>query len=186
VVLRAGRHILITSGSDRETIRVSRFEVGKPDQQQQVSPQINDVVRAVAELGGDYPDIVGMLMQANRQNLLPGTLEIDSIPQAGRVYYRPQGTLQSDPGQSTRIGHARTMPNLFDSVKPAVQSDRSPSTTSVETEPLGTATAIDTRQSVENQTQDADPLPQAKRTSFVDRITGLWTRKPHPDDAGTR
>ncbi|MEO1997352.1 MAG: flagellar basal body P-ring protein FlgI [Planctomycetaceae bacterium] len=186
VVLRAGRHILITSGSDRETIRVSRFEVGKPDQQQQVSPQINDVVRAVAELGGDYPDIVDMLLQANRQSLLPGTLEIDSIPQAGRIYYRPQGASQSDPGQSARIGHARTMPNLFDSVDSAVQPAQTSSATSVETEPLGTATAIDTRQSVEAQTPDADPLSQAKRTSFVDRITGLWTRKPNPDDAGTR
>ena len=186
VVLRAGRHILITSGADHDTIRVSRFEVGKPDQQKQVSPQINEVVLAVAELGGTYPDVVDMMMQADRQNLLPGTLEIDAIPQAGRIYYRPQQGLQAASGQSTRIGHTRTMPNLFDSIKPTNQAEPSSTARSGSSESLGTATAIDTRQTVENQDSDSDPASQTKRTRFVDRISRLWNRKPNPEEAGTR
>ena len=182
VVLRAGRHIMITSGADSATIRVSRFELGKADQQKQISPRIDDVIRAVAELGGTYPDVVDMLIQADRQNLLPGTLEIDAIPQAGRIYYRPDGAAR----QSTRIGRSQTMPNLFDAIKPPDQrAETFPAETSA-SNTLGTATAIDTRQSADRQPPNTGSSTTGKPDSFVKRFTRLLTREPKRDASGTR
>ena len=114
IALRAGEHILITAPSGSETITVSRFEFGRPDQRKQVSRNIGEVIRAVTELGASYPDVAQMLVQADHQKNLPGGLEIDALPKAGRVYFRPDPKDPNKPGRKARLGNSGLVPNLFD------------------------------------------------------------------------
>lgn len=114
LALRAGEHILITAPSGSETITVSRFEVGKPDQIQQVSRNIAEVVRAVTDMDVSYPDVAQMLVQADEQGNLPGALKIDALPKAGRVYYRPDPKNPDQRGSRSRVGNSGLVPNLFD------------------------------------------------------------------------
>ena len=54
-----------------DQISISRFNVGMPDQKRIVSTQVGDVIRAVVELGGTYPDVVQMLQRAKATKSLP-------------------------------------------------------------------------------------------------------------------
>jgi hypothetical protein len=114
IAIKAGEHILITAPSGSETITVSRYELGKSHQRQQVSRRIADVVKAVSEMGASYPDVAQMLVQADNQQNLPGALEIDALPKAGRAYFRPDPNNPEKPGKSTRMGNSGLVPNLFD------------------------------------------------------------------------
>ena len=87
LILEAGKNIRIKSdGKDRITI--SRFAVGEPDQKRTVSTRVDDVIRAIAELGGNYPDVVQVLQQAKTKGVLPSRFEVDALPEAGRRYER--------------------------------------------------------------------------------------------------
>lgn len=160
MVLRAGPHILITSAPGSTGVTISRYEVGKPDEQREVSQRVSDVIRTVAELGGTYPEIVSMLIQADTQHNLPGQLGIDSIPQAGRLYLRPQS--EDAPGsQKARIGREQNMPNLFDSLQAPVDEDDSMPAL-VDPEP-GAASAVDlTDRTTEGRELPEDPGNESK------------------------
>lgn len=115
LALTAGRYIHINAPAASETITVSRFEVGQPDRERIVSPRLADVIRAVGELGGSYPDVVQMLVQGKQQANLEGRLEIDALPQAGRVYYRKPADAKAKP-EETRVGQPERAPNIFPTV----------------------------------------------------------------------
>jgi len=90
VALRAGKIMVTTPAAQRggtgDTIAVAKYEAGKPDQRLIVPGRIESVIRAVVQLGGTYPDIVQMLGEASAAGALPGRLEVDALPEAGRVY----------------------------------------------------------------------------------------------------
>ena len=88
IAVRAGHRILVTAGPGSQSITVSRYEVGKPDQRKTVSTQVADVIRTAVEFGASYPYIAQMLIQAHKQRNLVSRLEIDALPRAGRVYHR--------------------------------------------------------------------------------------------------
>lgn len=85
--LEAGNQIMIVADSP-DRVAVSRFAVGKQDQRRIVSARVDDIVRAIVDLGGTYPDVVQALQEAEAQGALPGRLAIDALPQAGRQYER--------------------------------------------------------------------------------------------------
>jgi flagellar basal body P-ring protein FlgI len=87
MVLEAGQHILVNGLSGGE-VTVSRFEVGKPDQKRFVGAGVDEVIRAIVELGGTYPDVVQALQQAEDNGALEARLEVDALPESGRVYHR--------------------------------------------------------------------------------------------------
>jgi hypothetical protein len=111
LALRAGNDILITAAEGADQVTVARYEVGKPDRRKRVSARVADVIRAVAELDATYPDIAQMLAQADKQHNVPGTIELDAVPQSGRVYYRPSESLGER--RRTRIGNPNQAPNIF-------------------------------------------------------------------------
>jgi hypothetical protein len=86
-IIEAGNRIMLTS-NDQGEIVLSKFTVNEPDQQRTVSTQIDDVIRAIAELGGTYPDVVQALYEAKMAGALESRLEIDALPEAGRKYDR--------------------------------------------------------------------------------------------------
>jgi len=87
VALEAGNHILVT-GSKPGQITVSKFSVNDPDQKRVVSDRVDEVIRAIAELGGTYPDVVQALQQAKAAGALASRLLVDALPEPGRTYDR--------------------------------------------------------------------------------------------------
>jgi hypothetical protein len=99
------------AGSDKVT--VSKFAVGEPDQKRIVSTKIDDVVRAIVELGGSYPDVVQALQQAKICQALPGRFEVDAIPDANREYTRKEvEVVEGDPSGGEAIGEAATLERI--------------------------------------------------------------------------
>jgi len=104
LTLEAGKEIIIT-GSQPDQITVSRFSVGKTDEQRVVTSKLDDVIRALVELGGTYPDVVQALQEAKRLKVLPCRLEVDALPEADRLYVAAES--------ETQIEVQRPVPNLF-------------------------------------------------------------------------
>jgi flagellar basal body P-ring protein FlgI len=87
LAVNAGNSIMITSqGGDQ--ITVSKFSTNDCDQKRTVSTRIDDVIRAVVELGGTYPDVVQALQEAKDTGALASRFEVDALPEAGRSYDR--------------------------------------------------------------------------------------------------
>ena len=86
-MIEAGNRIMLT-GNDKGEIVLSKFTVNEPDQQRTVSNSVDDVVHAISELGGTYPDVVQALYEAKKAGALESRLEIDALPEAGRTYDR--------------------------------------------------------------------------------------------------
>jgi hypothetical protein len=87
LVVEAGHHIMV-NGHDGDQVTVSKFAVGEADQKRTVTAKVDDVVRAIVELGGTYPDVVQALQQAKDSHALASRLEVDALPEAGREYRR--------------------------------------------------------------------------------------------------
>ncbi len=77
--------------SDENDVVVKRYEASDGvDEQRRVSYKVDDVIRAIVELGGAYPDVVSFLTQAKSKKLLYSTadggvstecpLAIDALP----------------------------------------------------------------------------------------------------------
>jgi hypothetical protein len=107
-LLEAGNHIRL-NGPPGGPILISLAAPDAPSQSRQVSPRLEEVIRAVVELGGSYPDVVQMLQQAASCGALEGCrLEIDAVPQPGRTYTRKD---KSDNDSSSAA--KGTLPELF-------------------------------------------------------------------------
>jgi hypothetical protein len=119
LAIEAGNRIMVNSTRPGEPgeIAVSRFAVGEPEQKRWVSSRVDDVVRAIVELGGTYPDVVQALQEARQCGALLGRLEIDALPQAGRMYTRLAGKDRSgdDDGAEPRRRAVSPRPDLFGS-----------------------------------------------------------------------
>jgi len=85
LAINAGNQIMITSNHEGE-VSVSKFASHEADQKRIVSTRIDDVIRAVVELGGTYPDVVQAMQEAKAAGCLEGRFEIDALPEAGRSY----------------------------------------------------------------------------------------------------
>lgn len=94
LILEAGRNIMLNGKDDRVTI--SRFVANEPDQKRVVSTSVNEVIRALVELGATYPDIVQVLQQAKSKNALSSRLAIDAVPSGGRKFDRSASMAQGD------------------------------------------------------------------------------------------
>lgn len=87
LVLDAGPDILV-NGLHGEEVTVSRFRAGESTIKRTVTTSVDEVVRAIVEVGGDYPDVVQALQQAKRDGALKSRFAVDAIPRAGRSYER--------------------------------------------------------------------------------------------------
>ena len=112
-VLEAGRKIIVTARDVvAEEVVVARVASEQPDQKRTVSTRIDDVIRAIVELGGTYPDVVQVLQEAKAKNALPGRFEIDAIPQGGRTFYRDESP-EGSQLQTPEVVVANPIPELF-------------------------------------------------------------------------
>jgi hypothetical protein len=103
--LEAGSRIVVRPNRENpDELVVSRFAVGEPDQQRIVPNQLDAMIRAIAELGGCYPDVVQALVQAKAQGALESRFEVDALPEPGRSYEpedRPQVSQHGEESDSS-------------------------------------------------------------------------------------
>jgi flagellar basal body P-ring protein FlgI len=112
LMLRAGQKIMVIGDAGGSKVRVVRITASEGRQVRETSTTVAEVIRACAELNAGYPDIVQMLVQAERNSNLPGKVGIDEMPRAGRVLVR---NLPENRGSSeTTVGSENQMPNLFE------------------------------------------------------------------------
>jgi len=95
MVLDAGPRILV-NGLNGGQLTISRFSPKEPTQQRVVSAHVDEVIRAVVDLGGDYPDVVQMLRQAKDCGALPSRYRENALPEVGRSIDREEGTKGED------------------------------------------------------------------------------------------
>jgi flagellar basal body P-ring protein FlgI len=117
VALTAGRHITIRAASGSDTVTISRIRVDSGDEIKTCSTRIADIVRIAGSLGATYPDVAQMLVQAERQGNIPGRLDLDALPQAGRIYHRTPEDIAligpSSTSKKTTVGNINLVPNIF-------------------------------------------------------------------------
>ncbi len=123
LAVNAGNTIMVNSAGGNE-ISVSKYSVQEGDQKRIVSTNVDDVIRAIIDLGGTYPDIVQALQEAKTSGSLASRFEVDALPEAGRSYDR---IAEEESGNETeksvpdtensdekgKAKPARPMPDLF-------------------------------------------------------------------------
>lgn len=86
MVLDAGKDILV-NGMTSDQVTISRFLPNESTPQKRVvNSRVDEVVRAIVDLGGTYPDVVQALQQAKRDGALTVRLGVDELPEVGRDY----------------------------------------------------------------------------------------------------
>jgi len=76
----AGHRIVVST--EDGTARISCFTPGEEDQLIECPARVVDVIQAIAEVGGNYPDAVQFLQQAYSMRALESRLVFDAIPNA--------------------------------------------------------------------------------------------------------
>jgi flagellar basal body P-ring protein FlgI len=94
VKLQAGKSIDIVG--DGAEISVSRYLPDRPVERRQVANDVDALVRAVVELGGDYGAVVQMFTEAKAKKALTSRLEIDALPRSDRAYDRDSNAADND------------------------------------------------------------------------------------------
>ena len=114
LVLEAGKSIMVRTLDD-DRVTVSCFAVGEPDQKRVVSNKVDDVIRAIVDLGGQYPDVVQALQQAKASGALACRLEMDAVPRAGRLYNRKGDIVTEEESEGAESVASNPLPELFSS-----------------------------------------------------------------------
>ncbi|MDR2762745.1 MAG: flagellar basal body P-ring protein FlgI [Planctomycetaceae bacterium] len=98
-LLEAGPTIIINGSKDSGEVVIKKFAI-KSDQLDESrtvhSSNLDEIIRAVVDVGGTYPDIVQMLCLADQKKRLSCQLKIDSLPEANRFYQRKVEGVQSN------------------------------------------------------------------------------------------
>lgn len=116
LLLEPSKQLLVKSDKSGQIV-VSRFVVNEPREERVVSDRVDDVIRAIVELGGTYPDVVHTLQQAKKRHALEGRLEVDAVPQPGREYMiAAEVDADEATGPMTRSATiSNPLPDLFNS-----------------------------------------------------------------------
>jgi hypothetical protein len=106
MVVSAGRSFIIKADPGQPLVTISRFHKGSNVHRTTVPARVADVILELGRLKASYPDVVQMLLEAEKQHNLLATIGIDQLPRPGRIYTRPSG----DDGA---VGSEGNSPNLF-------------------------------------------------------------------------
>lgn len=121
MVLDAGSDILV-NGLMGDEVTISRFRAGEANRKRTVTTSVDEVVRAIVEVGGDYPDVVQALQQAKKDGALPSRFAVDAIPRNGREYDPSDDTSAeddpaADPSMDSDYHVGTPLPDLFSNKK---------------------------------------------------------------------
>jgi hypothetical protein len=118
----AGPDFTLTARDGEDHCTLSRFSTRKGKQSKQCPLDVAEVLRALAEMGGDYADAVELLRQAEAARGLTCAVKADALPKAPTVYDLARAGVQL---AQTRAGRPAapppeiaTAPTLYE--RPAV------------------------------------------------------------------
>lgn len=118
LVVYAGDRIVVRG--DDSGVRVTKITPGEENESTKCAPQLDALVRAIVDLGGDYPDVVQAIVQAKENGALESRLEFAAIPKANRTYQRQSPVTVSD-----EIEDHKTSQNRPENVNSAIaKSDK--------------------------------------------------------------
>ena len=89
-VLDAGPLIFVNGQKPNEVV-VTKLATSGIDERRVVSHRLDEIIRAVTEMEGTYPDVVQLIRQADTRGVLSCRLEIDRLPEPNRNYRRSGG-----------------------------------------------------------------------------------------------
>ncbi len=161
VVLGGGQILLNAADGDAE-VEICKIVPGKfNDADLKVSSalDIGEVIRRIANLGANYPEIVAILQSAEKQKNLPGPVVIDAVPGSSPLYVegallgrdttvnkdkpKKDDALQKTAGESKRQGLFQSIRRRLGTnigIKPdGTTLEIKPDGTKVETKPDGTS-----------------------------------------------
>jgi len=125
LALEVGKEILITSRESGK-ITVSKFSLTDPDEKRHVSDSVDEVIRAIAELGGTYPDVVQALQQAKTSGALSSRFAIEALPEAGRTYTRSSSVAEKRSWTDGPRKLIESIPRLFSKETPPTKGREEP------------------------------------------------------------
>ncbi|MDO4574849.1 MAG: flagellar basal body P-ring protein FlgI [Planctomycetia bacterium] len=85
-----GTNNIVVRANGEGNIVISRFIPGRPDQRRTVSMKVDEVIRALSDIGATYPDVIEILQSAISQNALDSAFRIDAIPSMRRQNEKEQ------------------------------------------------------------------------------------------------
>jgi len=112
--LYAGQQIML-KGDGPNRIRVMRFAAREEDRELTCSPQLEDVIQRIVELGGTYADVVQFLQEAKAKDYVDARVVVDALPAWGREYRRDaseDATEEASDAADRRV--ASPLPGLFE------------------------------------------------------------------------
>lgn len=112
LLIDAGTGLLV-NGMQGSQITVSRFNTMGEADRLTIEPKVEDLIRAIVELGGTYPDVVQALQEAHRQGALESRLRVDALPQPGRRYVRETEEAEGEEEPESTFDLATPLPDLF-------------------------------------------------------------------------
>ena len=114
--VEAGSGLMINGMRDNQLV-VSRVQRDGETERRVVAPEVDELIRAVVELGGSYPDVVQTLQTLKKQNALDSRLRVDALPQPGRSFKREVAEGENNSEESTEeeshFDLATPLPDLF-------------------------------------------------------------------------
>jgi flagellar basal body P-ring protein FlgI len=128
LALNAGPYIQITS-PEAGQISVSKYVPGQADQKRIVSTSVDDVIRAIVDLGGTYPDVVQALEEAKTSGALASRFEVDALPSTGREFQRLADDAtgaKSEDGKPAKSEARSPVPGLFSRTDGPIREEASP------------------------------------------------------------
>ncbi len=109
--LEGGKSIIVRVNRPDRVV-VSRFAVGEPDREMVVSDRLEEIIRAVIDVGGHYPDVVGLLHAAKMESRL-------ATASKSTQFHKPAGrtiTANGRPRPARNSNSSKclaSLPNLF-------------------------------------------------------------------------
>ena len=110
--LDAGPLIFVNGRTPNEVV-VSTLAISGAGERRTVSNRLDEIIRAVAEIGGTYPDVVQLIRQADKTGVLPCPLEIDCLPLPNRIYRRSGGGDEDLSYEEAEVEKPRTFWDRF-------------------------------------------------------------------------
>jgi flagellar basal body P-ring protein FlgI len=148
VVLGGTGPILLNATANDREVQVSRIGAsgaGLPDVKVACRPELAEIIRSIADLGGTYPDVLAVLQMAERQKNLEGPVVVDAVPSATDLYdaaqlagvdaakaKAAQDAAKADPavgrasapGASAKAAEGPSRPRLLDRLRLRRRDDR--------------------------------------------------------------
>jgi hypothetical protein len=101
--------------SHPQSLRISRFQVGKDDQRTIVDNSVTSLVQGIYSVGGHYGDVIAVLRMAKDKGYMSDQLAIDPLPESLRTYHRDeaeQAEEESAEATEEEAAQARTLESV--------------------------------------------------------------------------